>query len=282
LEPFRENKLQELLHHPAILGGLVPFGAGLLAALLLKPLRMSGLAIALGFAATVYLDNGLSLNFSSLTTAHKIVWLGLAAAIAAIPMAFFNAALMRPLLAAAGGAAALWVFEHILQKHQLAEMFLWGAGVAAYAGWLIYWMDKLSDQPVRAGNAGMALGLGTGLAVLFGGYATLGMYGTALGAAASAYLLIQAITNSRLPCGAAFTLPLSLIAALAGNYGVLSVEMPWYALLPLGAIPLAALLIPVSDKAAVWLQSLLLSVATLACAAGAVFLTWRIAGAPPF
>ncbi|HEY5995212.1 MAG TPA: hypothetical protein VIU46_11515 [Gallionellaceae bacterium] len=274
--------MQELLHHPAVQGGLVPFGVALLAAVLLQPLRLSGLAVILGFAATVYLDNGFSLDFSSLKTFQKIVWLGSVAALAAIPLALFNAAWIRPLLTAAGGASALWVAERILQQHQLAQMFLWGAGIALYAGWLVFWMDKLGEQPVRAGSAGLALGLGTGLAVLFGGYASLGLYGVALGAAAGAYVLIQMITNSRLPCGYTFTLPLALLAGLAGSYAVLSVKLPWYALLPLAAIPLAAKIIPVSEKVALWLQSTLLSAATLACAAGAVFLTWRVAGAPPF
>lgn len=274
--------MQELLHHPAVLGGLIPFGVALLAAVLLKPLRLSGLAVILGFAATVYLDNGFSLNFSSLKTSHKIVWLGTVAALAAIPLTLLNASWMRPLLAAAGGASALWVAQRILEQQQLAHMFLWGSGIALYVGWLVLWMDKLHDQPARAGSAGLALGLGTGLAALFGGYASLGMYGVALGAAAGAYMLIQMITNNRLPCGYTFTLPLSLIAGLAGSYAVLSVELPWYALLPLAAIPLAAQIIPVSEKAALWLQSTLLSVATLACAAGAVYLTWRVAGAPPF
>ncbi len=274
--------MQELLHHPAVLGGLVPFGVALLAAMLLKPLRLSGLAVILGFVAMVYLDHGFSLEFSSLKTVHKIVWLGVAAATIAIPLALFNAGWVRPLLAAAGGAYALWVFQHILQQQSLTHVFLWGAGIALYAGWLVFWMDKLHDQPVRAASAALALGLGTGLAVLFGGYASLGLYGVALGAAAGAYMLIQMITNSRLSCGYTLTLPLSLIAGLSGSYGVLSVETPWYALVALAAIPLAAKLIPVSEKAALWLQSILLSSATLACAAGAVFLTWRVAGAPQF
>ena len=272
--------MHELLHHPAIQAGLIPFGVALLAALLLRPLRLSGLAVILGFAATVYLGGDLSLD--SFKTIHKIVWLGIAASLAAIPLSLLNAAWVRPLLAAAGGVSALWVAQNILQRQPLEHMFLWGAGIALYAGWIVFWMDKLHDHPVRAGSAGVALGLGTGLAVLFGGYASLGMYVVALGAAAGAYLLIQMITNSRLPCGYALTLPLALIAAMAGSQGVLSVELPWYALFPLAAIPLAAGIIPVSEKAALWLQSILLSAATLACAAGAVFLTWRVAGAPPF
>ncbi len=93
--------------------------------------------------------------------------------------------------------------------------------------------------------------------------------------------MIQAMTGSRLPCGRSFTLPLSLIAGLTGSLAVLTTQLPWYALTPLAAIPLLAK-IPVSEKQALWVQSLLLSVATLACAAGAVYLTWRVAGAPPF
>ncbi len=272
--------MHELLHHPAVQAGLVPFGVALLVAVLLKPLRLSGLAVILGFAATVFLNHGFSFEFSSLKT--KIVWMGVAAAVTAVPLALFSAGWVRPLLAAGGGACALWLFQHLLQQQPLAHMFLWGAGIALYAGGLVFWMDKLHDQPVRAGAAGLGLGLGTGLAVLFGGYASLGLYGVALGAAAGAYLLIQMITGGRLPCGYAFTLPLSLIAGLSATYGVLSVNLPWYALLPLAAIPLAARFTPVSDRAAVWLQSILLSAATLACAAGAVFLTWRVAGAPSF
>jgi len=271
--------LQEFLHHPAVQGGLVPFGIALLAAVLLRPLRLSGLAVTLAFAATVYLVSGIS--FESLTGSRKIVLLGLAAPVAAILLGLFNAAWMRSLLAAAGGASAIWVAQRILEQQQLAHMFLWGAGIALYAGWLVFWMDKLHDQPVRAGSAGLALGLGTGGAALFGASATLGMYGIALGAAAGAYLLVQMVTNNRLPCGSIFALPLALIAGLAGCLAVLGAELPWYALFPLAAIPPTAKIAPVSEKAALWLQSALLSAATLACAAGATYLTWRVAGAPP-
>jgi hypothetical protein len=124
------------------------------------------------------------------------------------------------------------------------------------------------------------LGLGTGGAALLGASALLGQFGLALGSAASAYLLIQMISNRPLPCGRSYTLPLSLISGLTGSLAVLTAELPWYALAPLAAIPLLAK-IPVSEKSALWLQSLLLSIASLACAAGAVYLTWRVAGAPP-
>ncbi len=271
--------MQELLHHPAVQGGLVPFVVALAAAELLQRLRLSGLAIAIGFAATVYLVSGFS--FEPLTASRKIVLIALTAPVVAIVLTLFNASWVRPLLAAAGGGAAIWVAERILAQQAAANLFLWSAGIALYAGWLVFWTDKLNAEPVRAGSAGLALGLGTGVAALSGASALLGLYGMALGAASGAYLLIQMVSNSRLPCGHTFTLPLALVAGLTGCLAVLTAQLPWYALIPLGAIPPVALFVPVSEKPGLWVQSVLLSAATLACAAGAVYLTWRVAGAPP-
>lgn len=271
--------MHEFLHHPAVQGGLVPFIVALIAAELLQRLRLSGLAIVIAFTVTVYLVSGIS--FEPLTASRKIVILGFAASVLAIALTLFRAAWVRPLLAAAGGGAAIWVAARILEQQPAANMFLWSAGIALYAGWLAFWMDKLNGEPVRAGSVGLALGLGTGMTALLGGSALLGMYGLSLGAAAGAYLLIQMITNSRLPCGHAYTLPLALIAGLTGSLAVLTTLMPWYALIALAAIPAVGLFTPASERAGLWVQSALLSAATLACAAGAAYLTWRVAGAPP-
>ncbi len=270
--------MQEWLNHPAVQGGLVPFIAALIVAELFQRMRLSGLAIIAGFAATVYLVSGFSIE--PLTAARKIVLLGLLSAGLALPLMLLNSRWLRPLLAVASGVAAVWVVQRILQQQQPAAVLLWGAGCTLYVGWLVFWFDGLNDASVRAGSAGLGLGMGTGTAALFGASALLGQFGLALGAAAGAYLLIQMLTNSPLPCGRSFTLPLSLIAGLTACLAVLTAQLPWYALPVLAVIPLAAK-IPVPAKGALWLQSMLLSVATLACAAGAVYLTWRVAGAPP-
>ena len=270
--------MQELLTHPAVQGGLAPFVAALIIAELLQRLKLSGLAVIAGFAATVYLISDFS--FEPLTASRKIVLLGMASAALALPLAFLRMEWLRPLLAVAGGLAAVWVAQRILEQQEAAAVVLWGVGCMLYVGWLVYWMDGLGDSPVRAGSAGLALGLGTGGAALFGASALLGQFGLALGATAAAHLLIQAISNSPLPCGRTFTLPLALIAALTGCLAVLTAQLPWYALAPLALIPLAAK-IPVPEKYSLRLQSLLLSLAALVCAAGAVYLTWRVAGAPP-
>jgi hypothetical protein len=271
--------MQEFLNNPAVQGGLAPFIIALIVAELLQRLRLSGLAAIAGFAVTVYLVSDFSID--PLTSARKIVLLGLLSALLALTLLRFNWRPLRLILAVAGGSATVWMALRILQQQDMTNMLLWAGGCALYVGWLVFWMDTLHGSPVRAGSAGMALGLGTGGCALFGASALLGQFGLALGAAASAYLLLQAVSKSRLPCGRSFTLPLSFIAGLIGCLAVLTTQMPWYALPVLAVIPPAAK-IPVSEKMRLRLQSLLLSIATLSCAAGALYLTWRVAGAPPF
>lgn len=270
--------MQELLQNPMVQGGIAPFLMAIIVAELLQRLRLSGLAIVAGFAATVYLASGFS--FEPLTATRKVVLIGLLSPLAALVLDYLGAYWLRPLLAAAGGMLTWWVTERILQQQALPTLLMWAAGISFYTGWLVYWMDNLAHSPVRASSAGLALGLGTGTAALFGASALLGLYGMALGAAAGAFLLLQMITNQNLPGGRSLTLPLSLVAALLGTLAVLSAHLPWYALPALGAIPLVVH-IPISERSPVWIQSILLSAIALVFAALAVYLTWRVAGAPP-
>ena len=271
--------MQAFLHHPAVQGGVVPFIVALLAALLFKPLRLSGLALAIALAASMFL--GGDFHLEPLTSLRKILWLAIAAAGAGIALTHLRAAWMRPLLSLLSGIAVLWVAWLILRNQPLLHELLWGAAGALYAAWMVFWTDKLRDKSVRAGSAGLGLGLGMGVSILFGGYISLGVYGIALGAASGAFLLIQMVTNKRIACGPAFSLPLSLVTGLGGIYGVLAVQTPWYVLAVLAAIPLAALHVPVADKFHNAVQAVLLSAATLALAGVAVFLTWRVTGSPP-
>ncbi len=271
--------MHALLTHPAFQAGIAPFLVALLTAELLQRLRLSGLAIVAGFAITVYLVSGF--GYEPLTSTRKIIWLGIASGAIAIPLMLLNSSLWRPVLSTLAAAAAVCVCVRVLQQQPLGTALEWGTACALYVGWLVFWMDTLHESPVRAASAGMALGLGTGLTVLVGASALLGQFGLALGAASMAYLLIMFISNSLLPCGRTFTLPLALISGLLACLAVLTARLPWYALPALAAIPLAAK-IPVSEKLGVWVQSMLLSAAALVFAAGAVYLSWRVNGTPPF
>lgn len=271
--------MQELLNHPAVQGGLAPFIIALIVAESLHRLRLSGLAVIAGFATTVYLVSDFSLE--PLTSTRKIVLMGLVSALLALPLQSSNWRPLRLILAIAGGIATVWMSLRILQQQEITHMLLWAGGCVLYVGWLIFWMDTLHGSSVQAGNAGMALGLGTGGSALLGASALLGQFGLALGATAIAYLLLQTVTNSRLPCGRSFTLPMSFITGLISCLAAITAQLPWYALPALAVIPLAAK-IPIFDKMSVRMQSLLLSFITLPCAASAIYLTWQVAGAPPF
>lgn len=270
--------MQELLNHPAVQAGLAPFLVALVTAELLQRLKLSGLAIIAGFAVTVYLASDFS--FTPLTAARKIVLLGLCGTLLALPLSLLKGRWVTLLLGMLGAAAAVWAVLRILQQQEVQTMMLWGTGCAAYGAILVWGMDRLEQQPLRAANAATALGLGTGGAALIAASGLLGQFGLALGAAAGAHMLIQMISNAPLPTGRMFTLPLALIAALTGCMAVLSAQLIWYALPLLAAIPLAATLIPLPKQPA-WIQSLLLGLATFGCAGGAIYLAWRAAGDVP-
>ncbi|MBI3481326.1 MAG: hypothetical protein HY016_13390 [Nitrosomonadales bacterium] len=271
--------MQELFNHPAVQAGLAPFLVALITAELFQRVKLSGLAIIAGFAVTVYLASDFTIE--PLTASRKIVLLGLIAAAAGLLLSFLQASWTGPFLAVLGGAAAIWTAQRILQQQsQPAVMLLWGTGCAAYVAVLIWSMDKLAHEPLRAASAATALGIGTGAAALVGASALLGQFGLALGTAAAAHLLIQMITNQSLPAGRSFTLPLALIAGLTGCIAVLSAKLLWYALPILAAIPLAAWLMPL-PKQSPRIQGLLLTMLTCAFAGGAIYVTWRVAGDVP-
>ncbi len=270
--------MQELLNNPALQGGLAPFVIALMTAIVLRGLRLSGLAIVAGFAVTVYLVSGFAIE--PLTAARKLIWLGLASGLLALPLSLAQRSLWQVVISAVAAAATVWMSLRILQLHTVVAALWWGMGGALYTGWLVYWMDDLRDSPLRAASAGMALGLGTGASALIGASALLGLYGLSLSAGAVAYLLLLVAGTKPLHCGRSFTLPMALIAGLVGYLAVLSARLPWYALPALAVIPLAGKL-PVSKRMALWLRTAWLCAVTLGFAAVAVYLAWRSNGTPP-
>jgi hypothetical protein len=270
-EAKMEVKLQELLNHPAVQGGVAPFLAALVSVELFRRMRLSGLAIIAGFAVTVYLASD-----------FNMVALGLASALLALVLTSLQLRWSRWLLPVLGGLAAVWTVQGILQHQDTQVALLWGAGCAAYVAILVWGMDMLSDrEALRAGSAATAVGIATGGAALVGASALLGQFGLALGCAAAAHLLIQMISNKPLPTGRTFTLPLAVIAGLSGCLAVLSAQLPWYALPILAVIPVLARLTPLPN-CSVLIRSLLLSILTFALAGAAIFVTWRVAGDVPF
>jgi hypothetical protein len=263
----------ELLAHPAVQGGLAPLLAALLVAALGYPLRLSGLAAGAGFAATLYLTGNLA--FEPLSALRKIALLGLfAAALGALAdLAFKPTRAAGIVLGAVFALAAIWVLWPALAQKSGSPLALYGAGVAAFVLCTVGLTVALHGDGVRAGAAGLGLGLATGIAAGVGASALLGLYGLALGAASGGFLLATLILGRRVMAGASFTLAASVIASLLGASAMLLGKFPWYALPALAAIPLAVRL-PLPERSGVLLQEIVASFYALALAGVACALAW--------
>lgn len=269
--------MNELLNHPAVQGGLAPFAAALLVALVLGRVRLGGLSVVAAFATTVFFVAGFS--FTPLTATRKIILLGFAAPIVGVlaDFAFKPTKIEAVVLALAGGAAALWVFWPVLAQKEAAQAWLLGGTAVASVAWLIGFSQVyLSGDGVRAGAAGLGLGLGTGIAAILAASASYGMYGIALGAGAGAFLLPQMITGKTSEAGATYMLTAALIAGLIAAGAMVLADLRWYSVLVLALVPVAASL-PVPQKAPLWLQAILVSLYAFLVAGAACALNWQFA-----
>ena len=147
--------------------------------------------------------------------------------------------------------------------------------VALFVGFSV----MLRDDSVRAGAAGFALGLGTGVAAILAASALLGLYAMALGTASSGFLLVQMLAGRRSFAGVTFTLTVGLLAGLLGAAALYLAQLPWYALAVMALVPLAAR-VPVSAKWPVWGQTIVVCACTLSVAAVSCFLTWQSSRGP--
>lgn len=267
--------MEELLAHPAVQGGVLPFIVGLLVTLVLQPLRLGGIAGVAGFATAVYFVAGF--NFTPLTATRKIILLGLAASVAGILIDFG----FKPnragaaFLAVLSAVAAMWVFWPVLSQKSGRDLWLLGATVSGSVAVLVgIGMTFLAAQPVRAGAASLVTALCVGVASILAASATYGLYAIALAAGSGAFLLVQMLRGKPGFAGATLMLPAMLIAGLVAAGAMLLAQLPWYSVAVLALVPIGTLL-PVPRTAAVWLQALLLSLYASAIAAVACYLAWH-------
>jgi len=266
--------MQEILNHPAVQGGVAPFVVGLVATLLLAPARLAGLAAIAGFAVTVWLVGGFS--FVPLTATRKIILVSLAAAVAGVcaDLAFKPTRASGIVLGMVFGAVAAWVFWSVLAQKPMKDALLMGGGVSVLVAWLVATAHSLRDAPVRAGAAGLTLGLGVGIAAILAASASYGQYGMAMGAACGGYLLVQMIRGRTAAAGATLTLVVGATLGLVAGGAFMLAELPWVALPALALVPLAAR-IPLPAGLPVWGEAVLASVLGGIPAAAACFLVWQ-------
>ena len=265
--------MNDILNHPAVQGGVAPFVAALILALVLGRVRLAGFALVAAFCTAVYLISGFS--FTPLTVTRKIVLLALASPVVGlmVDFAFRPTRLGNGVLAGAGAGAALWVFWPVLAQKETAQAVLLGASAALLAAWLIgFMLSTLAERPLQAAAAGLGLGLAAGVCAILGASAMYGSYGIALAAGAGAVLLAQIASGRSFAAGATLVLPVALISALLAAAAVILAQLQWYVLPVLGLIPVAARL-PVPAKPLG--QALAACAYTLAIAAAACALAWQ-------
>ena len=273
--------MDELLANPAIQAAAVPFIAALMVGLLLKPVGWywAGLAVIAGFYASVSLITGF--EFTPLTSTRKLVLIGMCAATAGLALDYLAAKprQLYPLLAALGGGSVLWLIWPPLMRMEGAALWMYGAGSLAYVVWMVLSLEALRNRTLRAVTALVSLGLGTGIAALMGASALLGQLASALAAATGAFLLLSVFKRT-LPVGLLMLLPAALLSGLIGVSAMTYAKLPWHSLLVLAIIPLLAR-VPLPQKLPLWSEAAALLALTLPAAAGAIYLVWREAGAPP-
>ena len=270
--------MNDLLSNPAVQGGVAPFVAGLVATVLLGRFRLGGLAVAAAFAIAVYFIAGF--GFTPLSATRKIILLGLAAPVAGIVVdfAFRPTRLGSYVLAIAGAAAAAWVFWPVLAQKDLERALLPGATAVLASAWVVGFSEqRLAGDSVRTAASGLALGLGTGIAAIFGAALTYGLYGVAVAAGSGAFLLVQMVTGKRSYAGATFTLSVTVVAILIASAAMILAQLPWYSVVVLALVPVAANL-PVPAGAALWLQAVLASLYGFVVAGIACALAWHAGG----
>ncbi len=272
--------MQELLNNPAFQAGIAPFVIGLLAALVLRRLggTWASLAVLAGFFTTVALITDIS--FSPLNSTRKIILLSLVAAAVGLlrDLLPVKDRVTAVVLFAGGATAAVWVVWPVVQRQEWLGWITMGGGGALYAGWATVAFDGLRGRADRASAAALAFGWGSGGAALLGASAFLGQLGIAIGMASAALLFVIVVLGGA-RVGAPLTLPVGLVAALLGFAATIYAELPWYVLVVLASIPLAAR-VPLPGLPR-WSQALLLVAVTSLPAAAAVAITWAVAGPLP-
>ena len=282
--PLPETDLTNLLDNPAIQAAALPFVVALVLAFALSRTRFLALAVASGLVVVVGLTIGYAfeLPLSSVTKLIAGV-LGLTLAALALEAAGVAA---RPALVAtfalAGGLAALWVVQRVLQQAEGGAAFALALGAFAIVtltagGTLAAGLGS----SLRAAVVSACLGWGAGVLALLGASALLAQLGLALGSAAAAVASMQMIRGRESPLGWTVAIPVAIAAPLIAVLASATGELRWYALIPLPFGALAGLTAPTGRIKKSWQAAFVIGCATLVPVVVAAAIAWLAAAPAP-
>lgn len=246
--------MDQLLSRPEFQSAVIPFLLGLAATAGLRKFTGNAWIWALfsAFLVSALLINGPTLT--PLTGTRKIILLVLGGCVSA---AVFPALLRQSRLQASAAIliallSLLWVFWAVVARQETTAIAMFLVGATALVLFTAWGLDRTRDDEARLHAAGLPLLLGTGLGATAGSSALLGQLGLALAAASGGAFLgwvllgkADATRNANEPLA---VLPYLLPAVLIGLAATLFARLPWYALIPLAAIPLATSLVPFKSE----------------------------------
>ncbi|CAN5423854.1 hypothetical protein BH11PSE7_BH11PSE7_35320 [soil metagenome] len=271
--------MDEYLNNPAVQAGILPFAGSLVVAALLCRTRFISLAVGAAFISVVALAIGFSLE--PLNATRKLVLAGLVtiACILLLDGLQLRArAGLRVSLAAASGAAAVWMIAGVLAHQPTQAAWLAASAVAVFMALMVeFCIRPIEGDPVRGASAGLMLGLCAGGLALLGASASAAQVGIALAAGSGGALLVQMISNRKAPWGWTMALPAGLIGSMATVLAVFTGSLQWWCVIPMLAIPWATRLVPVG-KSPVWVTAILTSLACAVPLSAAIALAWFTGG----
>jgi hypothetical protein len=263
--------MESLAQHPGFQSAVAPFLSAMVVALLLLRTRVAGLAIVVGIVMCAWLAIGLDLF--PLTSTRRVLLTMLLASVVGASVDWRQMTFPTWPLAIFGALAGLFaVYPALLNAGDLRAVAE-AVGLATFCVVVIYGFDRLRDDAVRSGAAGVGTGMGVGVACVLGASASLGQLGIAVAAAAGGVLLVVMVRGT-LHTGRAATLTLGIATALLAAAGMVLADVPWYALPLIAAIPFIAGL-PLLDAARpAWMRATAHTTVAVVAAAVAIGVMW--------
>ena len=268
--------MQALLEHPAIQGGALPLVVALIVAAALCRTRYAWLAIVAGYAAMIALTSGFS--FTPLTASRKLMLVVVLSAVVGMVADLVPRAprALAAALAVAAGIVAPWVFLSVLSQREGTQGYAAGAAVGVFVATLVYLVARQRGDGLRAGAAGVGLGLAAGIAGVLSASIGFLLSGVAIAAAAGAVLLAQVLLSRSLAPGFTGTLPIGIATALFAAGTLLLAELRWY-VLPLLLLVPAAVMLPAPERAPRIVRAAILTAYALVAAAIPILAAWYAA-----
>jgi hypothetical protein len=268
--------MQELIEHPDIQRGVLSLLVALIVAGALCRTRYAWVAIVAGYATMIALTTGFS--FTPLTAARKLT---LVVALSTLVGMFADlvprgSRALAAVIAVAAGIVAPWVFLSVLSQREGAAGYAIGAGISLFVAVMVYAVARQRDDGLRAGAAGIGLGLAAGVAAVLSASIGFLFSGVAIAAAAGALLLVQVLLSRDLAPGFTGALPIAIATALFAVGTLLLAELKWY-VLPLLLLVPAVVALPAPERAPRILRAAIFIAYALVAAAVPILAAWYAA-----